>query len=376
MMAAGRIVFALLILLSVSATAGAVHFRNVASIPGIVTITHPDDGTGRLFLVQQNGQIRILSSNGQLLGRPFLSVPGLISCCGERGLLGLSFHPDYKTNGLFYVYYTDKNGNIVVARYRVSTTSRNTANPRSALKILTIPHPNFSNHNGGQLQFGPDGYLYIGTGDGGSGGDPPNNAQNRQVLLGKLLRIDVDSGTPYRIPPDNPFVGDSSSRQEIWATGLRNPWRFSFDRLNGDLFIGDVGQDEFEEVDFQPRGDRGGENYGWRLMEGNHCFNPSANCNPGGLKLPILEYPHGSNEENCSITGGYRYRGSVIRSLRGAYVYADFCSGKIFRARPVSGGWKAVQLAATTFNISTFGEDASGELYLADLSGNVYKIIP
>ena len=328
--------------------------------------------------MQQNGQIRILT-DGQLLAKPFLNLLGLVSCCGERGLLGLAFHPDYKTNGFFFIYYTDPAGSIVIARYRVSSTNRNVANRQSAWKMLTIPHPNFGNHNGGQLQFGPDGYLYIGTGDGGSGGDPPNNAQNKQVLLGKLLRIDVSiasGGTPYRIPPNNPFVGTSVARPEIWAFGLRNPWRFSFDRLTGDLFIGDVGQDSFEEVDFQPRASRGGENYGWRLMEGTHCFNPSSNCNPGGLKLPILEYAHGNNEENCSITGGYRYRGSRIPSLRGAYLFGDFCSGRIFRARLASGKWTAAQLAATSFSLSTFGEDATGELYLADLSSGVYKIVP
>ena len=373
---AKKVLIAFLLLTSIACVSNAAHFRKVADIPGIVTIAAPNDGSGRLFLVQQNGQIRILTG-GQLLGKPFLRIAGLISCCGEQGLLGLAFHPEYKSNGFFFVYYTNTDGNIVIARYRVSSTNRNVANPQSALKILTIPHPNFGNHNGGQLQFGRDGYLYIGTGDGGSGGDPPNNAQNRQMLLGKLLRIDVTNSsgsTPYRVPPDNPFVGTSDARPEIWAFGLRNPWRFSFDRQTGDLFIGDVGQGSFEEVDFQPRSGRGGENYGWRLMEGKHCFNPSTGCNPGGLRLPILEYSHGS--DNCSVTGGYRYRGSAIPALRGAYIYADFCSGRIFRARPANGQWTAGQLADTEFNISTFGEDAAGELYFADLSGGVYKIVP
>ena len=374
-MAVKRLLLTFFILICFAGTSGAVHFRKVASISGIVTITHPDDGSGRLFLVQQNGQIRILAG-GRLIGKPFLSVPGLISCCGERGLLGLAFHPDYKKNGFFFIYYTNTDGNIVIARYRVSSADRNLANPQSALKILTIAHPNFSNHNGGQLQFGPDGYLYIGVGDGGSGGDPPNNAQNRQVLLGKLLRIDVNNGTPYGIPQDNPFLRMLSARGEIWAFGLRNPWRFSFDRQTGDLFIGDVGQDRYEEVDFQPRASRGGENYGWRQMEGKHCYNPPSNCNPGGLTMPILEYPHGSNEENCSITGGYRYRGSAIASLSGAYIYGDYCSGRIFRARPVNGKWTVAPLADTNFNLSTFGEDAAGELYVSDLSGAVYKIVP
>lgn len=289
-------------------------------------------------------------------------------------MLGLAFHPNYRANGLFFVYYTNTEGNIQVSRYRVSASDRNVANKNSAAKIITIPHPNFGNHNGGQLQFGPDGFLYIGVGDGGSGGDPPNNAQNRQVLLGKLLRLDVDHGLPYQIPVGNPFVGVSDARPEIWAFGLRNPWRFSFDRQTGDLFIGDVGQGSFEEVDLQRRAGSGGQNYGWRLMEGKHCYDPGANCNPGGLTLPILEYSHAGG--NCSITGGYRYRGAKIPSLRGAYIYADFCSGRIFRARPTNGTWSAIQLADTGFGVSTFGEDAAGELYVADLNAAVYRIAP
>lgn len=359
-------------LLAFASNASALNFQQVASIPGILGIVQPDDGSGRLFLVQQNGKIRIVAG-GRLLPKPFLNVTGRISCCGERGLLGLAFHPSYRTNGFFFIYYTNTAGNVEVARYKVSANNRNVANPGSASKIITIPHPDFGNHNGGQLQFGPDGFLYMGVGDGGSGGDPPNNAQNKQVLLGKLLRLDVDSGRPYRIPPDNPFVGASDARPEIWAFGLRNPWRFTFDKRTGDLFIGDVGQGSFEEVDFQPKSSRGGQNYGWRLMEGNHCFEPSSGCNPGGLTLPIVEYSH---NEGCSITGGFRYRGNQMPALRGAYIFGDFCSGIIWRARPVNGAWQRVQIADTDFSISSFGEDSLGELYLADLNGAVYKLVP
>lgn len=369
----GMIKFVVICLLAFASHVSALNFQKIADIPGILGIAQPDDGSGRLFFVQQNGKIRILT-DGRLLPKPFLNVTGKISCCGEQGLLGLAFHPNYRSNGFFFIYYTNPAGSVEVARYKVSANNRNVANPNSASKIITIPHPSFGNHNGGQLQFGPDGFLYMGVGDGGSGGDPPNNAQNKQVLLGKLLRLDVDSGLPYRIPPGNPFVGASDARPEIWAFGLRNPWRFTFDKQTGDLFIGDVGQGAFEEVDFQPRSSTGGQNYGWRLMEGKHCFNPGSNCNPGGLKLPILEYSH--DDGSCSITGGYRYRGSKMTSLRGAYFYGDFCSGKIWRARPSSGTWNSLLLADTDFNISTFGEDLAGELYVSDLNGAVYKLVP
>jgi glucose/arabinose dehydrogenase len=230
----------------------------------------------------------------------------------------VAFHPNYVGNGFFYVSYTDAAGDSVIARYSVSADP-NRADLASGVILLTITQP-FSNHNGGQLQFGPDGYLYISIGDGGSGGDPQNNGQNLGNLLGKILRIDVASGFPFAVPADNPFVGVGGAREEIWSYGLRNPWRFSFDRLTGDLFIGDVGQSSWEEVDFQPAGSAGGENYGWRLMEGSSCFNPSTDCNNGTLTLPIREYDH---TVGCSVTGGYRYRGSANFDLEGFYFYGD-----------------------------------------------------
>jgi hypothetical protein len=310
----------------------------------------------------------------QILSPPFLDITSLVSSGGERGLLGAAFHPNYVGNGFFYVSYTDAAGDSVIARYSVSLDP-NRADPTSGVILLTIPQP-FSNHNGGQLHFGPDGYLYIGIGDGGSGGDPQNNGQDLGTLLGKILRIDVDSGFPFAVPADNPFVGVGGAREEIWSYGLRNPWRFSFDRLTGDMFIGDVGQNSWEEVDFQPANSTGGENYGWRLMEGNSCFNPAINCNNGTLTLPILVYDH---SVGCSVTGGYLYRGSKNPNLNGLYLYGDFCSGLIWGAQEDGlGGWNTTVLLDTNFSISTFGEDESGEIYFAHLSatdGAIYQVV-
>ncbi|HET6267090.1 MAG TPA: PQQ-dependent sugar dehydrogenase [Acidobacteriota bacterium] len=362
--------FLVLLFSFIASRSEAVHLQQVATISSPVAIAPSPDGTGRLFIVEQTGQIRILKGQ-QLLNQPFLDISNLISCCGERGLLGLAFHPNFTANGFFYVYYTNTAGNIVIARYKISSNP-NVANRSSAFRILTIPHPNFSNHNGGSLQFGPDGFLYIGVGDGGSGGDPNNHGQSLSVLLGKILRIDVNHGIPYSVPISNPFVGVANARPEIWAFGLRNPWRFSFDRRNGDLFIGDVGQDSFEEVDWQLSTSHGGINYGWRIMEGRHCYNPAINCNSTGLKLPILEYSHANG---CSITGGFRYRGTKIPTLVGHYIYGDFCSGQILHAKQVTGRWTTSVLLNTNLQISTFGQDNSGELYVADLGGAVYKIV-
>lgn len=366
-----------LLFLYVAASWGAVTIKAEPVVTGLsspVGITHAGDHSGRLFIVLQGGRI-VIFDGVQLLSPPFLDISPLVSFSGERGLLGLAFHPDYAHNGFFYVSYTDKaDGHSVIARYSVSGDP-NEADPASAKILLTASQP-FTNHNGGQLQFGPDGYLYIGLGDGGSGGDPGNRAQDLLLLLGKILRIDVDNGAPYEIPPDNPFVGNPDALGEIWAWGLRNPWRFSFDRLTGDMFIGDVGQNSWEEVDFQPASSTGGENYGWRLMEGNSCYNPATNCNNPTLTLPILVYDHSAG---CSVTGGYRYRGSKNSDLYGLYLYGDYCSGLIWGAQEDGlGGWNTTVLLDTNFLISTFGEDESGEIYFAHLSatnGAVYQVV-
>ena len=345
----------------------------VSGLSNPVGITNAGDGSGRLFIVLQGGRF-VIFDGMQVLSSPFLDISSLVSFGGERGLLGLAFHPDYADNGFFYVNYTNTAGETVIARYSVSGDP-NLADPASAKILLTASQP-FANHNGGQLQFGPDGYLYIGLGDGGSGGDPGNRAQDLLLLLGKILRIDVDNGAPYEIPSDNPFVGNSDALDEIWAWGLRNPWRFSFDRLTGDMFIGDVGQNSWEEVDFQPASSTGGENYGWRLMEGDSCYNPATNCNDSTLTLPILVYDH---TVGCSVTGGYRYRGSKNPDLYGLYLYGDYCTGLIWGAQEDGlGGWNTTVLLDTNFLISTFGEDESGEIYFAHLSatdGAVYQVV-
>jgi len=333
-----------------------------------VQVTHAGDGSGRLFVVEQVGRIKIIK-NGSVLSTPFLNIESLVSCCSERGLLGLAFHPNYAGNGFFYLNYTDNNGDTVIARYTVSGNP-DQADASSAVTILTIDQP-YSNHNGGQLLFGPDGYLYIGLGDGGSGGDPLNHGQDITTLLGAMLRLDVDSGSPYAIPPGNPYVG-VAGRDEIWAIGLRNPWRFSFDRATGDLFIGDVGQNQYEEISYQPAG-AGGLNFGWRLMEGNNCYNPSSNCNPGNLTLPIVEYPH---SQGFSVTGGFVYRGTLYPALQGRYFYADYGVGKIwsiYKTGPDS--WSTPELELDTpYNISAFGEDEQGELYVVDYGGTVRRL--
>lgn len=333
------------------------------------SITHAGDQSGRLFVTLQRGRIIILKGNTQQV---FLDVSQLVSCCGERGLLSAAFHPEYRNNGYFFVNYTDRKGDTVIARYKVSANP-DRADPASAQIILRIDQP-YANHNGGLILFGPDGYLYIGMGDGGSAGDPGNRSQNLGSLLGKMLRIDVNGPPPYRAPPDNPFVKREGARPEIWAYGLRNPWRFSFDRKTGDLFIADVGQYKWEEVHFQPKESKGGENYGWRLMEGNHCYNPPRNCDPGGLVSPVLEYDHSLG---CSITGGYMYRGEKVARLQGMYLYGDYCSGRIWGAKRLeSGKWQAKELLESPYKITTLGEDEQGELYFADAEKQgIFKIV-
>jgi glucose/arabinose dehydrogenase len=356
-----------------------------------VFVTNAGDGSNRLFIVQQTGQVRIFK-NGSLLSTPFLNVSGLANFThagSEQGLLGLAFDPHFATNHYFYVTYTIKTGNATfpygekLVRYRTSATNPNVANPASAFLILSY-QKKYTNHNGGMLAFGPDGFLYWGTGDGGSGGDPDNNAQNLHVLLGKILRLDVDSAPPagktYVIPPSNPFFGssDPAVRQEIWAYGLRNPWRFSFDRSTHDLFIGDVGQNIEEEVDFQPAASGGGENYGWRILEGNRCFNPSSGCTPpAGYSAPVAVYDHGTNDSvGCAVTGGYIYRGSRSPTLQGVYFYGDYCSGNLWAlVRNADSTWSSKLIASTGYNISSFGQDEQGELYLVSYAnGRVFRI--
>ncbi len=335
-----------------------------------VSITHAGDN--RLFITLQDGLI-VIHDGTRVLPEPFLDIGSLVLSGGERGLLSVAFHPRYPQNGLFYVNYTNVQGHTVIARYSVSPQDPNRANPSSGVTILTINQP-FANHNGGQLQFGPDGYLYIGMGDGGSGGDPGNRAQNPLDLLGKMLRIDVDSAFPYAIPDSNPYAHIDNARGEIWATGLRNPWRFSFDRATGDLWIADVGQGTWEEIDFQPATSIGGENYGWRRMEGTHCFNPTSGCNPGSLVLPVIEYDH---SVGCSVTGGYVYRGTRNPRLIGQYIYGDYCSGRIWAGtRHANGSVTSRVLFDAPFTISTFGEDAAGEMYVGGYSnGTLYRIV-
>jgi glucose/arabinose dehydrogenase len=326
----------------------------------------------RLFIVEQPGRIRIVE-NGNLLSTPFLDLNGQISSGGERGLLGLAFHPSYDSNGFFYAYFTAPDGDITVNRYTVSANP-NVADAGSGHLILSVDHSSRSNHNGGLLAFGTDGKLYIGTGDGGGGGDPDENGQDPATLLGKLLRIDVDAGDPYAIPPDNPYVGLAGAQEEIWAIGLRNPWRWAFDRPAGYLYIADVGQDDWEEVNVVPAATPS-VNYGWDVMEGQHCYEPASGCSQTGLTLPILEYSHA---EGCSITGGFVYRGSAIPSLQGTYFYADYCNGWVRSFRYTDGAaserldWDFGNLG----NILSFGEDAAGELYLLSANGSVYQIVP
>lgn len=331
-------------------------------------------GNGRLFIVERDGIIRVVNNDPAATTAPvFLDIRSRVSAGGETGLLGLAFHPNYAQNGFFYVNYThDQDGTLVtrIARFRVSGNP-NAADPNSELILLTVTQP-FGNHNAGDLAFGPDGYLYVPLGDGGSGGDPDNRAQNLNDLLGKILRLDVDrssSGNNYAIPADNPFVGQDG-RDEIWAYGVRNPWRISFDRQTGDLYTADVGQNAWEEVSLQPADSPGGENYGWRLKEGTHCFNPGSNCDPGGLTEPIHEYAHANGR--CSITGGFVYRGQQFPTLQGWYLFADFCSGELFGLAP--GTHSPVRFAATGGRITTFGEDDSGELLFATLSGTIHRV--
>jgi glucose/arabinose dehydrogenase len=340
----------------------------VAGIDRPVGMSHTSDG--RLFIVTQRGQILIWDGN-ELLERPFLDITPQVLCCGERGLLGLAFHPRFDENGQFFIDYVDFNGNLVLERYTVSATDRDVADMHSPVVIMTVEHT-WGIHYGGQLAFGPDGYLYVSVGDGDEAGDPHGNAQNLTSLLGKILRIDVDGGVPYAIPPSNPFAGAADARGEIWSYGLRNPWRFSFDRMSGDLWIADVGEAEWEEIELEPASKRGGENFGWPETEGDACFGV-ANCDMSLIDGPVLERDHADGD--CAVIGGYRYAGSDHPRLRGTYIYGDFCSGRIWGALPrPDGTWGSRLLQQAPFKISSFGEDANGELYVLDYSGRLLRI--
>jgi hypothetical protein len=336
-------------------------------------LTSPPDDP-RLFVVEKGGRV-VIVENGAPLPEPFLDLRGQVSTGSEQGLLSLAFHPDYAANGRFFVNFTDRAGDTRVVEYRVSGGDPDRADPGSARVVLAIEQP-FSNHNGGQVVFGPDGMLYVGMGDGGSGGDPQGNGQNLGALLGKLLRIDVDGGDPYAVPGDNPFVDTQGARPEVFAFGLRNPWRFSFDRETGDLYIADVGQNRIEEVN-AVRGAGPGLNYGWNVMEGTRCFEPSEGCDRGGLTLPVTEYDHG---DGCSVTGGFVYRGPAIPDLRGTYLYSDYCSGFVrsfhFANGRAEGERRWSELEPPDNSVTSFGEDAAGELYVLAAGGSVHKIVP
>jgi glucose/arabinose dehydrogenase len=359
-------------------TAGAisdVRLQPVATGLGSIT-SIAAAGDSRLFLTLASGRI-VVWNGTRVLRTAFLDISSRVSCCGERGLLSVAFHPDYASNGLFFVSYTDAAGNLVIARYRRSAAKANRADASSGVVLLTIPYPASADHHGGQLQFGPDGYLYAGIGDGGSAQRANRSAQRDDVLLGKILRLDVNSNAArspfYGIPPSNPLAGVSAARGEIWAKGLRDPWRFSFDRLTGDLYIGDVGQSVREEIDFQPGSSRGGENYGWKIMEGSLRRAAGSSGRPAGsppqasegLRSPILEYGHDSGD--CAVAGGYVYRGKGDPRLAGVYFYGDYCTGHIW------GNGQLTNVVAP--NLTTFGEDSRGELYVATGNGALYRMV-
>lgn len=390
-----RFRFLLLVLVVLFPLAGAaqtIQFDPIAiGLNRPVAIVNAGDGSGRLFIVQQSGEILIYDGM-QVLATPFLDLSSKVECCGERGLLSLAFHPGYGTSSnFFYVYYTKKTTfEVTIARYTV-TADPNVADPNSELVLKSIAHNLHPNHNGGSLQFSPiDGYLYVSIGDGGGGGDPEENGQNLNALLGKILRLDVDIADPY-IPSTNPYVndGDPNTLGEIWSYGVRNPWRFTFDRLTGDILIGDVGQNCWEEVDFRPAGSHGGENYGWDIMEGRKCYDePSGSqcnlpptCNSTGMTSPVMVYSHADPQlpNAMAVTGGYVYRGSGMPQFYGTYFFADYGSGQILNAVPGGSNWNYTILAATGNLVSSFGEDEAGEIYYASLgfsadAGAVYKL--
>ncbi|HSX31621.1 MAG TPA: PQQ-dependent sugar dehydrogenase [Candidatus Saccharimonadales bacterium] len=358
----------------------ALHTPVIASVPFASGLTAPVDIVSlptsvkddRLFVVEQAGVIRTMSSKGQVGTTPFLDITSKVKSGGEMGLLGLAFDPNYAKTGYIYVNYIDQTMNTVVARFTVAKTT-GLADPASQKIVLTQKQP-FQNHNGGALRFGPDGYLYIAFGDGGSAGDPDNRAQNKNDWLGKILRVDIKGTDTYKVPATNPFVGQATAKPEIWSMGLRNPWKISFDRKTGDLYMADVGQGTTEEINVQPRASKGGENYGWRCYEGTHTFNTAGGCKPANnYTMPAIEYDHSDNR--CSVTGGSVYRGTSQKALAGTYFYADYCGGQLYYAKKEKGTWKSTLAATNTGAVSTFGEDQKGELYYAEYkSGQIYHI--
>lgn len=337
-----------------------------------VLMVDANDGTGRAFVVEQGGTVRLLV-DGEILADPFLDISQRVSNDSEQGLLSIALHPEFAANGTFFINYTDTNGNTQVERWSVSTENSNVADPPSAETILTVEQP-APNHNGGLLLFGPDGYLYVGLGDGGNQGDPNGHGQDTNTLLGSILRIDIDNsdnGLAYGIPDDNPFASGDGGLPEIWLYGFRNPWRFSFDRATGDIFIGDVGQGDFEEIDRYPAGSDE-RNFGWNLMEGSACH-ATPDCDQSGLVLPIFEYSH---DLGCSVTGGYVYRGDEHPSLSGVYFLADYCTGLLWGlGRAENDEWVASEPVETGLNMSSFAEDAGGQLFVLDLNGAIYRVV-
>lgn len=343
----------------------------VANVASPLMLTAPA-GDARLFVAERQGVVRIVSG-GVLLPTPFLDISALVRTNVEQGLLGLAFDPQYATNGRFFVSYSNRDGDNVLASYTVSAGNPDIADPGSAAIRLTVPQPQ-GNHNGGHVTFGPDGFLYLGRGDGGGSGDPNGHGQARNDLLGSILRLDVSAATGYTVPASNPFTGETGVRGEIWSYGLRNPWRFSFDRATGDLYVADVGQNRWEEVNVVTAADGAGRgtNFGWNVMEGTHCFEPESGCNTAGLWLPQVEYGH---DQGCSITGGYVYRGAAIPSLQGTYLYGDYCGGWVRSFRYVNGQVTASGNAGLSVaNVLSFGEDSAGELYV--LTGDaIHRIV-
>ena len=345
-------------------------------IPFATGLTKPvgitNAGDSRLFIVNQRGYIHIINPDGRINSEPFIDIHKRIVYAGERGLLGVAFHPKYQTNGYFYVNYIGSGDSTHISRFKVDSTNPDVADSTSELKLMTIFQP-YTNHKGGELCFGPDGYLYIGLGDGGSSGDPGKRAQNPKDFHGKMLRIDVDHGNPYSIPTTNPFYGSTTTLNEIWALGLRNPWRFSFDRLTGELWIADVGQSLFEEIDVQPANSKGGENYGWNCYEGDQPYNNTGCVSTDQMTFPVFIYNH---DPECSITGGYVFRGSASSSFYGHYFFADYCSDRIWTLHKSGDQWIKQDFGQFAGNgFSTFGEDTSGQIYIAGVkSGTIYRI--